>query len=213
MNEFNLDSPLIYILGQIGVAVFAISGAIAAGRKGLDWVGVLTLATATSLGGGTIRDLLLNRESVFWIADTTYLWVNIAAASFTIAYTKFLPPPAHSLRIADALGLALFTIVGAQIAEAEGAAPLVVVVMAVLTGVAGGVIRDVLTREIPLIFRSSETVYSVTSLGGVLAYLGLQQLGLEKQYASLIGIILVATFRFLAIAFKVKLPAFHITQR
>lgn len=111
---------IIYYLGLLGVAVFAISGALAAGRKGLDWVGVVVLAVVTSVGGGTIRDVLLNRQTIFWIEDPSYLWVALAASFFTIAYVRFFKPPTDALLFADALGLALFTIVGAQIAEAEG---------------------------------------------------------------------------------------------
>lgn len=172
---------IIYILSLLGVAVFAISGALAAGRKGLDWVGVVALAVVTSLGGGTIRDILLNRKAIFWIEDPAYLWIIFPAACFTIAYVRFLKPPMNALLIADALGLALFTIVGAQVAEAENAAALVVIVMGILTGVAGGVIRDVLSSEIPLLFRSTETLYSVAALGGVLVYLLLQEAGLNRR--------------------------------
>lgn len=203
---------IVYYLGLLGVAVFAISGALAAGRRGLDWVGVLVLALVTSVGGGTIRDVLLNRETIFWIADTTYIWVVFTASIFTIIYVRFFKPPHNSLLFADALGLALFTILGAQIAEAEGASTLIVVIMAVLTGVAGGVIRDVLTSEVPLLFRSTETIYSVAALGGVLVYLLLQALGIDTTIASLIGIAFVAGLRFLAIIYKIKLPAFHVPK-
>jgi uncharacterized membrane protein YeiH len=203
---------IVYYLGLLGVAVFAISGALAAGRRGLDWVGVLVLALVTSVGGGTIRDVLLNRETIFWIADTTYIWVVFAASVFTIIYVRFFKPPHNSLLFADALGLALFTILGAQIAEAEGASTLIVVIMAVLTGVAGGVIRDVLTNEVPLLFRSTETIYSVAALAGTLVYLLLQALGIDTTIASLVGIAFVAGLRFLAIIYKTKLPAFHVPK-
>jgi len=203
---------VVYYLGLLGVAVFAISGALAAGRRGLDWVGVLVLALVTSVGGGTIRDILLNRETIFWIADPTYIWVVFAASVFTIIYVRFFKPPRNSLQFADALGLALFTILGAQIAEAEGASTLIVIIMAILTGVAGGVIRDVLTSEVPLLFRSTETIYSVAALGGVLVYLSLQALSVDNTIASLLGITFVAALRFLAIIYQIKLPAFHVPK-
>jgi len=203
---------VVYYLGLLGVAVFAISGALAAGRRGLDWVGVLVLALVTSVGGGTIRDILLNRETIFWIADPTYIWVVFAASVFTIIYVRFFKPPKNSLQFADALGLALFTILGAHIAEAEGASTLIVIIMAILTGVAGGVIRDVLTSEVPLLFRSTETIYSVAALGGVLVYLSLQALSVDNTIASLLGITFVAALRFLAIIYQIKLPAFHVPK-
>src|SRR5918998_745786 len=100
----------------LGVAVFAVSGALAAGRKSLDLLGVLVIAVVTAIGGGTIRDLLLNRHPIFWIADPTYLVVICIAAALTIVYVRLRAPPGNSLLVADALGLALFTITGAQIA-------------------------------------------------------------------------------------------------
>ncbi len=202
---------IIYYLHMSGVAVFAISGCLAAGRKGLDWVGVVALAVVTSIGGGTIRDILLHRETIFWIEDPAYLWVILAASCVTIAYVRFFKPPMNALLIADALGLALFTILGAQIAEAESVSTLIVIVMGILTGVAGGVIRDILTGEIPLLFRSTETLYSVTALAGVLLYLLLQKLGLDTTLASLSGIVLIVVVRSAAIFWKIRLPAFHIS--
>lgn len=203
---------IIYYFGLLGVAVFAVSGALAAGRRELDWVGVVALAVVTSVGGGTIRDILLNRQTIFWIEDPTYLVVVFAASFLTIAYVRFFKPPTDSLLFADALGLALFTIVGAQIAEAEGVPTLIVIVMAVLTGVVGGVIRDVLTSEIPLLFRSIETLYSVAALGGVSVYLLLQELELDKTTASLFGIAFAAILRFVAILYKIRLPVFHVSE-
>lgn len=203
---------IVYYLGLLGVAVFAISGALAAGRLGLDWVGVIVLALVTSLGGGTVRDVLLNRDFIFWIKDPTYIWVVLIAAIFTIIYVRFFKPPNNSLKFADAMGLALFTIVGAQVAEVEGASTLIVIVMAIITGVVGGVLRDVLTNEVPLLFRSTETIYSVAALGGVLVYLLAQALGLDKLISSLLGTSLVALLRFLAIIYKIKLPAFHVPK-
>jgi uncharacterized membrane protein YeiH len=140
---------ILYLLELIGVAVFAVSGALAAGRKRLDLLGVLLIATVTAIGGGTLRDLLLNRHPVFWIKDPTYLPVILAAAALTVVSSRFRPPPRTSLLIADAFGLALFTISGAQIAEARGLPAIIVVVMGAITGTAGGVLRDVLCGEIP----------------------------------------------------------------
>ncbi|MCB1774818.1 MAG: trimeric intracellular cation channel family protein [Gammaproteobacteria bacterium] len=202
---------MIHAFDLLGVAVFAISGALAAGQKGLDWVGVVALAVVTSIGGGTLRDVLLNRDAVFWIADPTYLWVILGAAVVTIVHVRFLPVPANALRIADALGLALFSVLGAQIAEAEGASVVVVIVMGILTGVAGGIIRDVLIREVPLVFRPTEELYSVAALGGVLCYLLLKTLAVPASVAAIFGIMLVAGLRLAAVIWKIRLPAFHVS--
>ncbi|MBD5780187.1 trimeric intracellular cation channel family protein [Pelagicoccus sp. NFK12] len=213
LAAFEHPQSLTYYLGQVGVAVFAISGALAADRKGSDWVGVLCLAAATGLGGGSLRDLLLRRESVFWIADTTYLWVVIAATAFTIFWVRFFKPPTNALLYADALGLAMFSIVGAKIAESSGVAAIIVVLMGVITGVAGGILRDVLANEIPLIFRASEPIYSVSSALGIIAYLGLKTFGCPPQLATLSGVAIIAATRFAAIIWKIKLPEFTIRKR
>ncbi len=202
---------IIYYLGLLGVAVFAVSGSLAAGRKGLDWVGVVVLAIVTSLGGGTIRDVLLNRQAIFWIENPSYLWIAFASSCLTILYVRFLRPPMNALLIADALGLALFSIVGAQIAEFESSSTIVIIVMGILTGVAGGVIRDVLTSEIPLLFRSTETLYSVAALGGILFYLLIQAFGVDRTIASFCGVGLGAALRFSAIFWKIRLPAFLVS--
>ncbi|MBC2608134.1 trimeric intracellular cation channel family protein [Pelagicoccus albus] len=203
---------MVYYLGLVGVAVFAISGALAADRKGSDWVGVLFLASATALGGGTLRDVLLKREAVFWIANPTYLWVVIGATVFTIIYVRYFKPPTNALNFADAIGLAMFSIVGAKIAEAEGMTPLIVVTMGVFTGVAGGIIRDVLANEIPLIFRSGEPIYSVSAASGIIAYLGLKYLGVPSQTASLSGVAVIAATRFAGIFWHIKLPEFSVRK-
>src|SRR5262249_21200175 len=155
----------LYVFDLAGVAVFAISGVLAAGRKQLDWVGVLVIATLTAIGGGTVRDVLLDRHPIFWIADPTYLFVICGATIATLAYVRVRPPPGNALLFADALGLALFAVSGAQIAEAQGLAPLIVVLMGTITGVAGGVLRDVLCAEIPLILRRD--VYATAAVAGV----------------------------------------------
>jgi uncharacterized membrane protein YeiH len=126
-----------YLLDLIGVAVFAVSGVLAAARSGLDLLGGFALAALTAIGGGTLRDVLLNRHPIFWIRDARYLLVILVAATLTMAYIAFFPPPGYGLLIADALGLALFAISGAQIAEAAGLSPLIVVLMGAMTGTAG----------------------------------------------------------------------------
>jgi uncharacterized membrane protein YeiH len=193
-------------LSWIGIAVFAASGALAAGRKSFDAIGVGVIAVVTALGGGTLRDLLLDRHPIFWIADATYLWVVLASAAATLLYVRNRRPPNALLLVADALGLALFTISGAQVAEQQGLHGLIVVVMGTLTGAAGGVLRDVLCNEIPLLFGPTETLYATAAIAGASAYLGLEQLGVERTVAALAGMGIVAAVRLAAIAWRLRLP-------
>jgi uncharacterized membrane protein YeiH len=203
---------IIHYLSLIGVSVFAMSGALAAGKKKLDWIGVGVLASITALGGGTVRDVLLNRDAIFWIEEPVNIWVCLLTAVCTILYVRFFSPPQKALLVADALGLALFTIVGAQVAEDAQMSLPIVAIMGIITGVVGGVLRDILASEVPLIFRPTSTLYSVAALIGVLVYLAAQALNLNQLMASLIGIGSIASIRFIAIFWNITLPAFHISN-
>lgn len=198
---------ILQLLDLVGVAVFAVSGALAAGRKSLDLLGVVVIAIATAIGGGTLRDLLLDRP-VFWLTSPEYLVTIMAAALLTPVYTRFASPPHGALQIADGLGLALFTISGAKIAEALPMPFVVIVVMATMTGTAGGLIRDVLLNEIPLIFRAG-AIYATAAIAGASVYLLTQQVGIDEAAATWIGMVTVAGLRFAAIYWGLELPVFH----
>lgn len=195
------------LLEYLGVAVFAISGALAAARKNLDLFGVVVIATVTAIGGGTIRDVLLDRP-VFWMTQPTYLYVIFGSALVTLAYTRRFSPPDRLLAVADALGLAMFTILGAQIAEALEHHGVVVVMMGTLTGVAGGVLRDVLSAEIPLILRKGQ-IYATGAIAGVVLYLLLQAV-VDRTVAVLAGMACIAALRLGAIAWNWTLPVFTV---
>jgi len=201
---------MLRFLELVGVAVFAISGALAAGRKSLDLVGVIVIATVTAIGGGTLRDLLLDRQP-FWISDPVHLYVIFAAALLTVVYSRRWSPPERSLAVADALGLALFTISGAQVAQSAGLDGVVVVIMGTLTGVAGGVIRDVLTAEIPMIMRPGP-IYATACVVGVSLYLLLEMV-LPRNVAALAGMAAIATLRLAAILWKLTVPVFTLGDR
>ncbi len=197
-------------LELVGVGVFAVSGALAAGRKSLDLLGVVVIATVTAVGGGTLRDVLLDRHPVFWIADPAYLYVILAASLLTVPYARRFRPPERLLLIADALGLALFSVIGAQIALAAGLRGILVVVMGTLTGVAGGVLRDVLTAEIPLVLRRGR-IYATAAIAGVTLYLLLEG-AIDGAVAAAAGMTFIAALRFAAIVWDLKLPVFTLPQ-
>lgn len=198
---------MLFLLSMLGVAVFAASGALAAGRKNFDWLGVVVIAVVTAVGGGTLRDLLLDRHPIFWVQDPTHLTVILVAAALTLVYVRFRHPPLSALMVADALGMALFSIGGAQMAEAKGLPALTVIVMGTVTGSAGGVLRDVLTREVPLLFRQTE-LYATAAIAGVCAYLGAEAAGVGAESASYLGMGFIALLRFAAIRWKIRLPSF-----
>jgi uncharacterized membrane protein YeiH len=202
----------VYALSLLGVAVFAASGALAAGRKRFDWIGVGVIAVVTAIGGGTLRDLLLDRHPIFWIADPAYLWVVLGSAVATLLYVRQRRPPRGSLLVADALGLALFTISGAQVAEQQGLPGVIVVTMGAITGAAGGVLRDVLCNEVPLLFGPLDTLYATAAIAGASAYLVLQTVGAPRASAALLGMGVVAGLRLAAIAWQLRLPGARVYE-
>jgi uncharacterized membrane protein YeiH len=195
---------LLYFFDLAGVAVFAASGVLAARDRDLDIFGVLVVATVTAVGGGTLRDLLLDRHPIFWISDTWYLMVIIAAVLSTVAYLRVRPPPGATLLTADALGLALFALSGAQVAEAARCPPLIVVVMGTMTGVTGGVLRDVLTAQVPLILRRE--IYATAAVAGIAVYLALRALDAHPTASIGAGMIVVVVLRLVAIRWDLHLP-------
>ena len=202
---------LLYVVDLIGVAVFAVSGALAAGRKRLDLLGVLVIATVTAIGGGTTRDLLLDRHPVFWVADPSYLAVITAATLLTLMYVRLRPPPDESLAVADTFGLAFFVISGAGIAQQLDEPVTSVIVMGVLTGVAGGVIRDVLTAEIPMILHRGE-LYATAAISGAAVFVALDALGAPPPLPSLAGMAVIVVLRLAAILWGVRLPSFSLDR-
>jgi uncharacterized membrane protein YeiH len=192
--------------------VFAISGVLTAGRKRLDWLGVAVIAVVTAIGGGTLRDVLLDRYPIFWIADPTYLLVILGATAFTLFYVRFRIPNPRALLIADALGLAFFTIGGVQIAQQAGLSGLLAVLMGTITGVAGGMLRDVLCAEIPLILRRGQ-LYASSTLVGATLYLVLERAGVARDPAALIGMGTIVVVRFAAILWRLELPVLSLEDQ
>jgi uncharacterized membrane protein YeiH len=202
---------ILHVLDLVGVAVFAVSGVLAARSRGLDLLGILVIAALTALGGGTLRDLLLHRYPIFWITDAQYLTVIMASAVLTVGYVRVRPPPGNTLLVADAFGLALFALSGAQVAEAAQCPALIVVLLGTMTGVAGGVLRDVITAQVPLILQRD--LYATAAIVGVALYLLLQALGLQRVRAFGAGMVVVVALRLLAIWWGLQLPIFRMPSR
>lgn len=197
----------LYLLDLAGVAVFSISGVLAARDRDLDLLGVIVVAAITAIGGGTLRDLLLDRHPIFWVTDASYLTVIIVSAVMTIIYVRKWPPPGVILLVADALGLALFALSGAQYAEAARCPPLIVILMGTITGVMGGIIRDVITARVPLILRRE--IYATAAIAGVAVYLLLQTIDVPRAVAFGSGMVTVVVLRLVAIRWNLHLPVFR----
>ena len=197
---------LLYAMDLFGVAVFAITGSLAAGKKRMDLFGVVVLATVTALGGGTLRDLVLGASPVFWVSAPIYLLVAVATAIVTFFLVRFCGLPLKLLSVADAFGLAVFTVLGTQKALDMDISTGIAVVMGVMTGVVGGIIRDILSGEIPLILRRE--IYATASLCGAVTFC-LVSVALQNQgLAALASVIVTLGLRLSAIKWKMSLPLY-----
>ncbi|MBZ9567577.1 MULTISPECIES: trimeric intracellular cation channel family protein [Modicisalibacter] len=195
----------IYWLDLAGVAVFALSGVILASRTRMDPFGMLVLAAVTGIGGGTLRDLLLGVRPVFWVTAPSYLWVIAATVTLSLIGLRHVHRLSQAvLPVLDAFGLALFTAIGTHKALVLGHGGSVAVLMGMLTGVAGGILRDVLARRVPLVLR--QEIYATASMAGATAYVVLFRLALPVGAAMLACLGITLTLRLAAIRWHLALP-------
>ncbi|AYF86911.1 trimeric intracellular cation channel family protein [Pseudomonas sp. JS3066] len=203
---------LFYLSDLFGVAVFAITGALMAGRKSMDLFGVLVIAIITALGGGTLRDVILGNHPVSWIRDDTYILVASLAALGTVIWVRLTQPINEAgLLIADAFGLAVFTVYGTEVALQHNLQPGTAVIMGVITGVGGGVLRDIICNEVPLIFQKE--IYAIACIAGSLVFLGLREVALPGWLVTAAAMLVVLLIRLAAIHWKLRLPRFHLLDR
>lgn len=196
---------LLFILTYIAVIASSISGSLEARKHQMDIVGATTIAFVNAFGGGTLRDMMLGRTPVFWINDP---WLTITTFLFAIfAFYRLESFSKRLLIIADAIGLGIFSILGAAYALQLNLSPIVAILMGVVTGVFGGVLRDVLSNRIPNVFRQSTELYATCSFVGTSVYIVLIQLHFNALPIALLGATIVFAMRLLAVRFKVTLPS------
>ncbi|HFQ5214775.1 TPA: TRIC cation channel family protein [Vibrio vulnificus] len=206
-----MDSMLLYFIDLFGTAVFAVSGVLLAGRLKMDPFGVVVLGSVTAIGGGTIRDMALGATPVFWIKDTTYLWVIIVTCLLTMLVVRRPKRLAWwILPVCDAIGLAVFVGIGVEKALAYQDSAMVAVIMGVITGCGGGIIRDVLAREIPMVLRSE--VYATACLVGGIFHTFALSLGYDHSTALLAGVFSTLIIRLGAIRWHLSLPTFALNK-
>ena len=199
-------SQIIYVLDLFGVAVFTISGSLAAGRKKMDIFGVMVLGLVTALGGGTLRDMLMDSGSVFWIENRLYLLVVFITAVITFVSVRVLTIPKRGLLISDAIGLAVFTLIGTSKTLEIISSDIVAVLMGIITGVAGGMIRDVLSAEVPLILRKE--IYATAALCGSLIYVVMRHTSIPEILGVILSMAVTLSIRLAAIHWSLSLPVF-----
>lgn len=195
----------IYFLDLLGTVVFAITGLLAARRKQLDLFGAIVIAMVTAIGGGTLRDLIID-VPVFWTQKDIYIYIVVITALALFFLARYKRLPVKLLLFLDALGLAVFTVIGTQKAMALGFSDPIAIMTGIMTGVVGGIIRDVLVGEVPLVFRKE--IYATASFAGASIFLLLEHAGFSIDLAIVVAIIITLSMRVTAIMFNIELPVF-----
>jgi uncharacterized membrane protein YeiH len=191
-----------------GIVAFASSGFIEARRKEMDLIGVFTVAFVTAFGGSTLRDILLDRRPFFWVQHEGYIWLIFVLALIVIPLSHYLRSSTaeRAMIFADALGLGMFSAAGASVAQDAQMPMFISVMMGVITGIFGGVLRDVICNEIPLVFRRGQ-LYATCAFVGCWVYLLLGWAGIGQTAALIACILVTSLLRMLAVRFDLKLPA------
>lgn len=195
---------VIYILDIIGTFAFAISGALVASKKDFDLFGVIIIAFVTAVGGGMTRDVLINAHPINWIGDLNYIWTILAAVVFTFLFKSKIAPLSKTMFLFDTIGIGVFTLLGTQKGLSYDLHPFIAVVMGMVSSVIGGVIRDVLTNEVPLIFKKE--IYASACLAGGSVYLITNYLKVPENLQFIATVLTVIIIRILAVKFHLQLP-------
>ena len=195
------------VIDLLAIASFAISGTLAGWRKRLDPFGILIIAFVTSIGGGTLRDLLLGRTPVGWMDNMAYVYVILICVVLSLIFRPWLSRARRGLFLFDTIGLGLYTISGVEIAVQTGLNPILCVAIGTISACFGGVIRDVLVTEVPVIFRKN--IYATACILGAMSYFVLRELPIEEELVSLLAILNVIIIRTSAVVFKLRLPSLY----
>lgn len=195
---------ILYLLDLLGTFAFAVSGALAGVRKDLDLYGVTVLGVVTAVGGGTIRDVLIGRIPPFIFQNTTYLFISIFASLITFYFSTFVEKKLKSLLIMDAVGLGVFTVIGISVGISYNIGYFGAIIMGVMTGTVGGMIRDILQGEVPLVLKKE--IYASACIAGGLIFVFFDWLNLNKTIDVVVCIIIVITIRLIAIYKNWHLP-------
>lgn len=199
------------IIEILGTFSFAAAGAFAAMEKKLDPFGVLIISFATAIGGGTIRDVLIGVQPVSWLSNSTAIWVILSAATATIFFGSYLKKLEKMLFLFDAMGLGLFTIIGIQTGLSHGFSSGICIMLGTITGCFGGVLRDILLNNVPLIFQKE--IYASAGILGGLLFFTLLRMGIASNLAGIVIILFVFFVRVLAVRFNWSLPKFYDRKR
>ena len=195
-----------YSLDILGTIAFAISGTLVAIHKKLDSFGIFIIAFVTAVGGGTLRDVLINRHPVSWMQDLNYVYAIIVATIFAILIRKKINYLSTSLFLFDTVGLGIFTIIGTEIGIQQHFHPIISIILGTISATFGGVLRDILCNEIPVIFKKE--IYASACIIGAIVLIILSNLEIHTNSNYIITTCIVIGIRLIAVKFKLSLPSF-----
>lgn len=195
---------LVYILDILGTLAFAISGALVASDQKLDLFGVIIIAFVTAVGGCMLRDVLINAHPINWIGDLNYLYVIFIAVFLTFLFKSKILPLSKTLFLFNTVGISVFTLLGLQKGLNFDLYPLIALIMGMISAVFGGVLRDVLTNKIPLIFEKE--IYASACLAGGITYLLLKKTPITDNLNFIVSASVIITIRLIAVKFNLELP-------
>ncbi|WP_300406764.1 trimeric intracellular cation channel family protein [uncultured Psychrobacter sp.] len=210
VNDLIFPDILLYLLDMVGVIACAIAGTLLAQHKGFDIAGCILVSMVNAIGGGTLRDMALDRHPLFWMTDLNYVIV-ITATSLTLqVFFHLYHKIDNALRLFDAIGLAAFSVIGFKVALHQDMSPLIAIMMGVWTAIIGGLLRDIICNEIPLVLQRE--IYITASIAGSVTYLLLDYLGLNPGLNEFIMLGVIFAVRMLAVKFDWHLPSIRLVD-
>jgi len=196
-----------FAIDILGTIAFAISGVLIAMEKKLDLFGVLIIAFVTAVGGGTLRDMLIGNTPVVWMRESVYIFTILGTVVFAILFVNQLKYLRKTLFLFDTIGIGLFTMVGIEKGLSAELMPIMCIILGTITASFGGVIRDILCNEIPVIFHKE--IYATACILGGISYFLLIQLPIDGAYAYIVAILIIILVRILAVKFHIALPSIY----
>jgi len=198
---------MFYIIDILGTIAFAISGVLVAMNKKMDPFGILIIAFVTAVGGGTLRDILIGQTPVGWMTNMTFTYVIFSSAVAAVLFRNKINYLRTSLFLFDTIGIGLYTVVGIEKGLSAGLHPIICIALGTISACFGGVIRDILCNEIPVIFRKE--IYATACILGGLSYFLIRKLPIENNFVFVIAGAVVIITRLIAVKFKVSLPSLY----
>jgi uncharacterized membrane protein YeiH len=210
VNDLIFPDILLYLLDMVGVIACAIAGTLLAQHKGFDIAGCILVSMVNAIGGGTLRDMALDRHPLFWMTDLNYVIVITATSLILQVFFHLYHKIDNALRFFDAIGLAAFSVIGFKVALHQDMSPLIAIMMGVWTAIIGGLLRDIICNEIPLVLQRE--IYITASIAGSVTYLLLDYLGLNPGLNEFIMLGVIFAVRMLAVKFDWHLPSIRLVD-